>query len=287
MSSKHEIKRVVDQLSTRTKVSKQIILKYLLFETFLEKLSHSQYANQLILKGGFLIGSLLDISQRTTMDLDFTYTYNQSNATHIHVVMDEILTINATNDLTCVIESVIPIRQSLDESGFRYSICIQYMGFVDRIKIDVTLNDPVPPHPQVYTYRRILDSTNMTLKTYSVENILSEKLHTIITRSTVNSRLRDYYDMYSLWRHPHIQKSLEILFTSIHSIFEYRNTTSIRLNDMIAILREISIHPEMTERWELFQYKNDYAKGITFSSTLESIIDMVQQLIHYEKSLSS
>jgi Domain of unknown function (DUF1814). len=43
-----------------------------LIEVFLEKLSKSKYKNNFILKGGYLIGGIVGLDARATMDLDIT-----------------------------------------------------------------------------------------------------------------------------------------------------------------------------------------------------------------------
>ena len=44
----------------------------------------------------------------------------------------------------------------------------------------------------------MLEDRSIPLLSYSLETLLAEKLETIIARSTANTRMRDFYDVYLL-----------------------------------------------------------------------------------------
>lgn len=52
-------------------MSAQVVLQNYMFERFLERLSKSVFSNNFILKGGMLIAALVDIANRSTMDMGF------------------------------------------------------------------------------------------------------------------------------------------------------------------------------------------------------------------------
>ena len=68
MSYKAKIK----QLAKEKGVSAQQVQQNYLIEIFLEKIAASKYKDNFIIKGGYLIGSLIGLDLRATMDLDAT-----------------------------------------------------------------------------------------------------------------------------------------------------------------------------------------------------------------------
>lgn len=72
MRNNEHLKSLVRHKSKTLGISSNIILRYVIFELFLEKLALSKYANHFIIKGGFLVSAKTTINLRTTMDLDVT-----------------------------------------------------------------------------------------------------------------------------------------------------------------------------------------------------------------------
>lgn len=44
----------------------------------------------------------------------------------------------------------------------------------------------------------MFEERNLKLMTYNIETIIAEKFQTIISGSILNSRMKDYYDLYYL-----------------------------------------------------------------------------------------
>ncbi len=63
------IKNNIDNLAKVHNVANQTLWDMFFFENFLNRLSNSKYKNNFVFKGGFLLGSIVGIEQRTTLDL--------------------------------------------------------------------------------------------------------------------------------------------------------------------------------------------------------------------------
>ena len=72
MISSEQVKALIRNKSTTLNINSNIILRIVIFELFLEKLSMSAYKEKFIIKGGFLVSAITKIDLRTTMDLDIT-----------------------------------------------------------------------------------------------------------------------------------------------------------------------------------------------------------------------
>lgn len=72
MISPESLKGKVKNIAKSKRLSSQEVLQMFFFERFLERLSHSKYKFNFVIKGGLLISSMIGIDNRTTMDMDTT-----------------------------------------------------------------------------------------------------------------------------------------------------------------------------------------------------------------------
>ena len=83
-------------------------------------------------------------------------------------------------------------------------------GVVTPLKIDISTGDAITPKEVRYSFKLMLEDRSIDIWAYNLETVLAEKLETIITRATTNTRMRIYYDIYILEQlspgHAEIQK---------------------------------------------------------------------------------
>ncbi len=66
------------------------------------------------------------------------------------------------------------------------------------MKMDITTGDVITPREIEYSFKLLLEDRSISILAYNLETVLAEKLETILTRGTVTTRMRDYYDLYIL-----------------------------------------------------------------------------------------
>lgn len=66
------------------------------------------------------------------------------------------------------------------------------------IKIDISTDDVITPKAVEYDYKLMFEDRTISVLTYNKETLLAEKMQTIINRGIANTRLRDFYDVYSI-----------------------------------------------------------------------------------------
>lgn len=64
----------------------------------------------------------------------------------------------------------------------------------------------------------MLEDRSIPLLSYNLETLLAEKLETIIARSTANTRMRDFYDVYLLSKTQYID--MQNLKSALYPDFE-------------------------------------------------------------------
>jgi predicted nucleotidyltransferase component of viral defense system len=114
------------------------------------------------------------------------------------------------------------IREDADYSGVR----TVFTGNLDsariHMQIDIGFGDVVTPEPVRLSYPTILDFPAPVLLGYSRETSIAEKLQALVQLRMLNSRMKDYYDLWLLSRHPELNET--ILREAIQRTFSNRHT---------------------------------------------------------------
>ena len=68
MKNPMQLKAIVKNMAKEKIISAQLVLQNYMLERFLERVSLSSYRENFIIKGGFLIASMVGLDSRATMD---------------------------------------------------------------------------------------------------------------------------------------------------------------------------------------------------------------------------
>jgi hypothetical protein len=68
------------------------------------------------------------------------------------------------------------------------------------MQLDVGFGDAVVPGPETVDYPTILDQPIPRVRAYTRESVIAEKFHTMVRRGLLNSRIRDFFDVWALSR---------------------------------------------------------------------------------------
>lgn len=167
------------------------------------------------------------------------------------------------------------IRSDDEYGGLRFKIIGHLANIRIPFDVDVATGDPVYPAPFNEKYQTILGD-KYDLKFYPIESVLSEKLHTILARAENNSRSKDYYDIYTILNKQIENINFEDLKIAVLLTFKYRKT-NISKDRAIEIINLIKNNEAIRDRWNRYQNKNPYTKGIDF----DLVIDVIYKLIEY------
>lgn len=180
----------------------QEVLQYFAMERFLARLSNSDHCDKFILKGGLMFAVWNSSYTRPTKDIDFlAYMANDVNA-----VADVVREICRIDDQTDAIQfdpkTVAPvvIKEDSDYEGVR----VTFLGHLEsariNMQIDMGFGDVVSPEPKMLTYPTILDHSAPQIRGYPAETVVAEKFQAMVQLGLLNSRLRDFYDIWSMSR---------------------------------------------------------------------------------------
>lgn len=248
------LKARIRDVARKKDMSAQVVLQNYMFERFLERLSKSEYRRKFILKGGILIAAIVGIENRATMDLDATIKSFPINAETIAKAITDICNIPVTDAVAFHFTGVEAIRDDDVYGGYRVSIIAGYETIKVPMQIDVTTGDSITPKEVRYLFKKILENGDISVWAYNIETILAEKVETILRRGELNTRLRDFYDVYILIK---TQDYCHPLFVeALRSTALHRGTARIFIN-IGNRLEEIKKSGILRSRW--VKYTQDYS----------------------------
>lgn len=219
---------VRDRLRNKAKATNHSFAEILQFygmERFLYRFSRSKYADKFVLKGALLFTVWQVPERRTTLDIDFLAHYDNQVAS-IEMAMKDICNISVESDgLTFDVNTVKgrKIQEDADYEGVR----INFIGFLERsqipMQIDVGFSDAIFPKPKIIDYPVLLDFPKPHLKGYAAETVVSEKFEAMVQLGLLNSRMKDFYDVWLLMRRFDFEGSQ--LAEALKRTFAHRKTS--------------------------------------------------------------
>lgn len=242
------------------------VLQNYMFERILERLSVSKYKNNFILKGGLLLSSIMGIDTRTTMDMDTCIKGIELTDEQLYEVLQEILNIDINDGVKFEIRNSQPIREEDDYGGLKYNLLAIFDNLRVNLSIDIATGDLITSREIEYDYKMIFENRNLKIMTYNIESIIAEKFQTAINRGILNSRMKDYYDLYYLITYKEFSK--ENLKNAIIKTFNKRDTDIKNINKVID---EIEKSEFVKELWTSYSEKYQYAKCLEFKKVINSI----------------
>jgi predicted nucleotidyltransferase component of viral defense system len=174
------------------------ILQYYGIERFLYRFSKSKYVDKFILKGALLFTVWRFPERRITLDIDFLAHFDNQVASIEEVIRTVCNVIVEPDGL--VFDSGTIKGQRIKEKSEYKGVRVKFVGFLNRsrvpMQIDVGFGDIIYPKPEIYEYPVILDLPKPYLKGYSLESVISEKFEAMIKLGLLNSRMKDFYDIW-------------------------------------------------------------------------------------------
>ena len=160
-------------------------------------LPESQNLFFIILKGDMLVAAMVGLDARSTMDMDATVKGADVNVEDVENMMAEIITVPLADGVTFQVKSISEIMDGAEYPGIRVTMTTLFDGVRTPLKIDISTGDAITPKEVKYSFKLMLEDRSIDVWAYNMETVLAEKLETIITRTTTNTRSSPV--MQNLW----------------------------------------------------------------------------------------
>lgn len=265
-----QLKDLIRNLSREKSADAQLLMRNYMMERFLERISLSEYRDKFILKGGMLVAAMVGLDARSTMDLDATVKGANVNVEDIENLISAIVSVPIDDGVKFQLKSISEIMDEAEYPGIRVSMTTTFDGVVTPLKIDISTGDAITPKEVRYSFKLMLEDRSIDIWAYNLETVLAEKLETIITRTTTNTRMRDFYDIYILDQLHGNTLNRQTLYDALLATAKKRGTER-HLAEAVDILNEVESSPVMQKLWESYRRKFSYAADLEWSIIMGAV----------------
>jgi hypothetical protein len=216
------------------RLTDEVMIEYVL-ERFLYRLATSPAGgSHFILKGGLLLAQFG--ARRMTRDIDILGRAFVADDIEIIRRIRAIAEIEVDDGVTFDAASLktSPIREDGRYHGLRLVMPATIARARLKLQLDVNLGDPVTPEPQLIEYQQLLATDTFSILGYPLATVIAEKLSTAVELGDLNTRDRDYGDLYRLLRANAL--SADEASTALATTAEYRGITLKPLSSVISDL---------------------------------------------------
>lgn len=278
MKNAMQLKAIIKNIAKNKNISAALVLQNYMLERFLERVSLSRYHDNYIIKGGFLIASMVGLDSRATMDMDATIKGYPVNEEAIRKMVEDIIAVPVEDAIHFCLKSVREIREGDEYTGYRVALTADYEKMAVPLKLDITTGDKITPREIEYSYKLMMEDRSIRVLAYNLSTILAEKLETVVSRGNQNTRPRDYYDIYILSKLQAENIDVDSLKAALSATTAKRGSSELMMQ-YAEIMRTVKSSDVMKRQWDNYRKDFDYAAGIEFEDTCDAVVAMMDELV--------
>ena len=236
-----------------TKRPFQEVLQYYAMERFLYRLSKTPYRARFVLKGALMLHVWDAPLARATKDLDFLGRLDNS-LENLERVVREVCAADVEPDGMVFDPASVKAERIKEDTEYE-GVRVRFVGLLGKarvaMQIDVGFGDVVTPGAETITYPALLDFPAPELSGYPRETVVAEKFQAMVYLRTLNSRMKDFYDVWLLASQYAFDGAL--LSKAIAATFTNRETAI----DVapIAFTPDFTEQPSTLVQWTAFRNK--------------------------------
>ena len=229
------------------------LLQYYVMERFLYRLSKSSHAGKFILKGALMFTAWKLAAYRPTKDIDLLGRTDNSLEALAAVAKDVCVQKVEPDGLVFHPETVkaSSIAQDANYQGVRVRLQASLGNAKVTQQLDIGFGDIVVPAPTTIEYPTLLEFPAPQLRSYSKESIVAEKFESLIRLGILNSRMKDYFDIWTLSRQ--FDFDGETLSNAIAKTFSNRGTALVP--EPVGLTSRFAEDPTKKAQWRGFVRK--------------------------------
>ena len=255
----------------------QDIMQMYFFERLLYRIGISKYKYNFILKGGLLLSAIFGDERRTTQDMDTMLKGIPLEAKTLEKIIKEIISIDGKDGITFEIVNIKDIRL-IDKYG---GLKVKLIGYKEHLRvplsIDVTVGDPITPKELKFKYKCMFDDSYINIMAFNKETIIAEKFETFITDNIMNTRAKDFYDLYILLTRFYNDINKDDLVQAIKNTFE-RRASKFDINVIVSNFDLIKNSERLKTNFSRYKLKKIYVKDIRYEDVMDAIEIIIKLL---------
>ncbi|ORN13094.1 hypothetical protein FAM21838_00603 [Lentilactobacillus parabuchneri] len=278
MNDKELRDRLRDQLKNihaQTGINTTSLQRKYFIDGFLSLLATSKYQSHFIWKGGMVLSAVTGVHERTTIDLDTMVEGVSIESENLKKMFNEIIAERDYHGVRYQLIDIQPIQEEKEYVGQRVRFQASLAKIKDSFHLDVATGEVLIPSEVNYAYKPLLGTETINLLIYRPERMLAEKLQTVLSRRSANTRMKDFYDIYILMTTEIID--FKILQTAWTRVLLERESQA-EWEEWHSITTQIRKSVRMKSLWQGYAKKHAFAENISFESTVAAINNCLSKL---------
>lgn len=276
-SNANSFKAKIKNMAKDRGIPAQQLQQNFLIEQVLKLIAKSSYKDSFIVKGGYLIGQLIGLDKRTTMDLDVTLKGTALSQGNLITIFEEILS-DSDDVFSFEVDKLEPIRQDDEYGGFSLKLNATFDTLREVVFIDITTGDKITPREITYSMPSLFTNETIEVWTYNLETVLAEKLETIISRGVASTRPRDRYDLFTLYHIRNDEINFDVLREALGNTVEKRGSKE-AIDIWENQLNNIETDEYQKQLWKRYQKQFKYAQDISFEKSVQIVRELMTTIM--------
>lgn len=200
-----------------------LVLSRYVVERFLYRLSRTKHSGRFVLKGAMLFAVWTHRPHRPTRDLDLL-GYGDLSDDALWKAFADVAEIVEADGLNFDVDTleIADIRAEEEYQGKRARMIVHLGTARVHLQVDIGVGDAVTPPAEEVAYPVLLDMPAPRLRAYAKETVIAEKLQAMASLGMLNSRMKDFYDLWVMGNSFAFDEST--LAEAIRATFERRRT---------------------------------------------------------------
>ena len=249
-----EVRRLLSRYARSRNEDFQLVLINYALERLLYRISRSAHSTKFVLKGAMLFRLWTNQPHRATRDLDLL-GWGNSDASALEATFKDICLVNVEDDGLIFLPETVKateIRETQEYGGIRIIMEVHLQKARIPVQVDVGFGDAITPAAVNITFPTLLEFSPPMLLAYPRETVVAEKLEAIVKLGMINSRMKDFYDLYVISRIFSFDRN--VLATAINATFKRRETL-LPAEVPVAFTPEFYFDKLKMQQWAGFQNK--------------------------------
>jgi len=237
-------------------------------ERLIYRLSISKHRDSFVLKGGMLVTLWIGDENRVTRDADFL-GFGDTSEDHLTSVFSQIMSEPTDDGLVYDVDRLTAeaIRDEQQYGGTRLKTVAHLGGTRIPITVDIGFGDAMTTPNYAVEYPSLLDMPAAHIRAYPPATVVAEKFHAIVALGLVNSRMKDYYDLWAILNTLSIaEKDID---DAILRTFE-RRETDVPVGTPAGLTRQFSVDPLKVQQWAAYTASIGL-EGLSLENATDSI----------------